>query len=37
MSVATYPGATLATAMPSGARARAIDWPNEFRAALLAP
>jgi hypothetical protein len=37
MSVSTYPGATVATAMPSGARARAIDWPNAFRPALLAP
>jgi hypothetical protein len=37
MSVSTYPGATLATAMPYGASARAIDCPNAFSPALLAP
>jgi hypothetical protein len=37
MSVSTYPGATLATAIRYGARARAIDWPNAFSPALLAP
>ena len=37
MSVSTKPGATVATAIPYGARARASDWPNAFRPALLAP
>jgi hypothetical protein len=37
MSVSTYPGATVATEMPCGASARAIDWPNAFRPPLLAP
>src|SRR5205814_1349176 len=33
-----HPGRpTEATAMPCGARCRAIDWPNAFRPALLAP
>src|SRR5262252_9758041 len=37
MSVSTNPGATVATAMPCGARALASDWPKAFRPALLAP
>ena len=37
MSVATKPGATVATAMPYGASATARDWPSAFSPALLAP
>jgi hypothetical protein len=37
MSVSTYPGATLATAIRYGASARAIDCPNAFSPALVAP
>ena len=37
MSVATYPGATEATAMPCGASATASDCPNACSPALLAP
>ena len=37
MSVSTNPGATVATAMPYGASARASDWPKAFSPALLAP
>jgi hypothetical protein len=37
ISVSTYPGATMATEMPNGASARAIDCPNAFSPALLAP
>jgi hypothetical protein len=37
MSVSTYPGATVATAIRYGASARASDCPNAFSPALLAP
>src|SRR5215470_8049133 len=37
MAVSTKPGATVATAIPCGASARASDWPNAFSPALLAP
>ncbi len=37
MSVSTNPGATVATEIPCGARATAIDWPRALRPALLAP
>jgi hypothetical protein len=37
MSVAMKPGARVATEMPSGARARAIDCPKACSPALLAP
>src|SRR5882757_5650303 len=37
MSVVVQPGAMVVTAIPSGPSARAIDWPNDTSAALLAP
>ena len=37
ISVCTKPGATAATRMSCGARARAMDWVNAFMPALEAP
>src|ERR1700722_228997 len=37
ISVPTYPRATMATEIPYGASARAMDCPNAFSPALLAP